>query len=134
MGVRVLLVEDHTDTQEMYRRVLTDEGATVAATGHAAAAAMLLATVDVVVTDVALPGDDGVWLLERARAKTPGVPVIGVSGYAKEQLAETAAAFDLLLLKPVDPWDLVDRIVEVLRDRSDRSSDAGFPPAPPAPV
>ena len=44
--------------------------------------------------------------------------MIGISGYAKEQTPRlAAAAFDLLLLKPVDPWDLVEKIAGLLRDR-----------------
>jgi hypothetical protein len=50
------------------------------------------------------------------RARTPGVPVIGISGFSREQTRRLeTAAFDLLLLKPIDPWDLGDRIAEVLR-------------------
>ena len=92
----------------------------MAATGRGALAVVLLGAggIDIVVTDVAMPGDDGVWLLEQVRAKAPGVPVIGISGYAKEQMPESVAAFDVLLLKPVDPWDLVKRIAEVLRGRA----------------
>ena len=105
-GARVLLVEDHADTREIYGRVLAEQGAVVTATGQVGVALEGLGIVDIVVTDVALPDADGVELLEQARVKAPGVPVIGISGYAKEQTPRLAAAFDLLLLTPVDPWDL----------------------------
>ena len=120
-GVRLLLVEDHADTREIYGRVLAAQGATVTAASRADAAAEVLGIVDIVATDVSMPDDDGVWLLEHVRATAPSVPVIGISGFTKEQLPESAAAFDLLLLKPVDPWDLVENIARVLQDRPRRT-------------
>lgn len=117
-GVRILLVEDHSDTRELYGRILAEQGATVTATGRVVAALEVLGIVDIIVTDVVMPDGDGVALLEYVRTKAPGVPVIGVSGFAKEQEPRlAAAAFDLLLLKPVDPWVLAERIASVLRQR-----------------
>lgn len=115
-GVHVLLVEDHRDTRDVYEQVLTALGAVVMATSGADAAVPHLPEADVVVTDIAMPDRDGVWLLEKARKKVPDVPVIAVSGHVPERSARIAnAAFDLLLLKPVDPWKLGADVVAVLR-------------------
>jgi CheY-like chemotaxis protein len=119
LGVRVVLVEDHEDTLEIFRQVLATAGAVVSAARCAQDAAVLLSSADVVVTDVAMPDRDGVWLLEEIRAKTPHVPVIAVSGYVMEQDARLAQAdFDMLLLKPVDPWQLCEEIERLLRKRA----------------
>jgi CheY-like chemotaxis protein len=73
--------------------------------------------VDVVITDYAMPGDTGLWLLERARERLRPVPVIVLTGYAELNAAELAAApFARVLRKPVDPW----RLCRVVRDVADR--------------
>jgi CheY-like chemotaxis protein len=115
-GVRVLLVEDHVDTLVMYEEVLTNFGAVVTTSTSARDAAEHLTTVDVIVTDIAMPADeDGIWLLEAAQRTRPSLPVIGISGYTREQLPRIAKAqFDVLLLKPADPWGLVDEIAMLL--------------------
>ena len=116
-GFRVLLVDDHVDTLDIFCQVLTS--AVVSAVRSAREAVLLLNSADVVVTDVAMPGADGVWLLDQIRAKTPQVPVIAVSGYAKDQEPRLAHAnFDVLLLKPVDPWRLCEEIDALVRKRA----------------
>jgi CheY-like chemotaxis protein len=117
-GIRVLLVEDHEDTRDMYAQVVAAAGALVTSAGSARDAVDVLHLADVVVTDVGMAGDDGVWLLEQIRAKTSALPVIAVSGYVKDQDPRLVkAAFDLVLLKPVDPWRLCEEIGAVLFHR-----------------
>jgi CheY-like chemotaxis protein len=116
LGIRVLVVEDHQDTRDIYTHVLEAAGAVVESTKSAQDAVPLLHTADVVVTDVAMPGEDGVWLLEQVPALPRHVPVVAVTGYVREQDPRLAnAAFDLLLLKPVDPWRLCDEIESLVR-------------------
>jgi two-component system OmpR family response regulator len=122
LGIHVLLVEDHEDTRDMYAQALTAAGAVVDLARSAQDAALLLNTADVVVTDVAMPGEDGICLLEQIRAKTSRLPVIAVSGYVKEQDQRLARAnFDVLLLKPVDPWRLCEEIEMLLSKSSSRA-------------
>ena len=118
LGVRVLLVEDHEDTRDIYAHILGAEGAHVIAAASARDAASLLDNADVVVTDVGLPGEDGIWLLAQARERAAHVPVIGVSGWVAAQDARLAqAAFDVLFLKPLDPWRLCEEVAAVLHSR-----------------
>ena len=118
LGVRILLVEDDDDTLDIYGQVLAAAGAAVSAARSAEEAALLLGSADAIVTDVAMPGEDGVWLLEQVRAKSPHLPVIAVSGYAKEQDARLAqATFDACLLKPFDPWRLCEEIEALIGKR-----------------
>src|SRR4051794_18628543 len=106
-GIRILVVEDHSDSRDMLEEALVFLGASVISVAMAEAAAARLGEADVVVTDYALPGHDGVWLLEQIKASALGIPVILVSGYAPSQIPTVAAApFVLKLLKPIDPLDL----------------------------
>jgi CheY-like chemotaxis protein len=66
----------------------------------------------------ALPGDDGVWLLERVNKEPRPIPVIAVSGYDAGQKPRLAAApFARRLLKPVDFKRLCREIADVLGHR-----------------
>jgi two-component system response regulator YesN len=75
--------------------------------------------VDVVITDVAMPGVDGVWLLEQINALPRPVPVIAMSGYAERHVSRFAQApFARKLLKPVEGSQLTDVVCEILRARA----------------
>ena len=83
-GIHVLIVEDHEDSRDLWERVLQYAGALVTAAGSARQALDLCATVrpDVVVTDLSMPPEDGVWLAEELRSRGDQMPRIAVSGYA----------------------------------------------------
>jgi CheY-like chemotaxis protein len=115
-GLRVLVVEDHDDSRDVLEQALTYAGAAVTAAASAKAALESVDTVDVVVTDIAMPGHDGLWLLDEIRRRERRIPVIALSGYSDayvERLAQ--ATFDRVLRKPVDPWILADEIAAVAR-------------------
>jgi len=118
-GIRVLVVEDHTDSRDMLEEALQFLKATVTTARTAEAAAARLAEADVVVTDYALPGHDGIWLLDQINSCVRPVPVILVSGFAATQVPAVAeAVFALKLLKPVDPFELGRQIALVMRQGS----------------
>jgi CheY-like chemotaxis protein len=62
-GIRVLVVEDHSDSLDLLLQSLPFMGATVAVAGSAREALPMIVNADVVITDFAMPGEDGVWLL-----------------------------------------------------------------------
>ena len=106
-GLCVLVVEDHSDSRDMFEQALAYLGATVITAATAEAGLARLQEADVLVTDDALPGHDGVWLLERAHTVKPQMPVFLLSGFAASQVpAVAAAAFTLKILKPIDPLEL----------------------------
>jgi CheY-like chemotaxis protein len=116
---RVLLVEDHQDTRQMYAEYLrlsfdVEEAADAAEALRLAAARHP----DVVVTDVSLPGMDGYELIARLRgaAATRAVPVITLSGYGSDLDARRPAGAhpDRSLLKPCLPDALQAAIAELL--------------------
>jgi two-component system, cell cycle response regulator DivK len=72
---------------------------------------------DVVVTDIAMPGMDGLEMtrLLRADAPTRYLPIIAVSGQASDRAREAGA--DVVLVKPCEPDRLLRVIEHVLKTR-----------------
>jgi two-component system CheB/CheR fusion protein len=122
-GVRVLLVEDDVDARESFTEILAGAGANLLAVGSAAEgrAALRRFTPDVILSDIAMPGEDGYSFLRSVRAlgaPEHGAPAIAVSAAATVADGELAkaAGFDLHLLKPVD----AHRLVSAVREMTDR--------------
>jgi CheY-like chemotaxis protein len=115
-GIRILVVEDHHDSRDVLDQTLRFQGATVEVAATASDAVRSLERADVVVTDFAMPERDGVWLLEQVARSPRPIPVILVSGFSAMQVEAIASApFARKLLKPVDPWQLSQDILSVLR-------------------
>ena len=72
---------------------------------------------DVVVTDLAMSGRDGRWLLDQVRTSARPVPVIAVTGY-DEDYDLSKARFARVLTKPVDSETLAAEILHVLGRKS----------------
>lgn len=112
----VLLVEDDRDTREMYSEFLSYAGLRVEATSSASRALERARDErpDVVVTDIAMPGMDGLELSRRLRATPPTreVPIIAVSGNPTERARD--AGCDVVLEKPCAPDRLLHAIEDVL--------------------
>jgi signal transduction histidine kinase/CheY-like chemotaxis protein len=114
-GLRVLVVEDDDDARTMIETVLTGQGASVRTFPAAGAAldALGLEHVDVLVSDIEMPGTDGYQLIRelRLRPSTLGgnVPALALSAYARteDRLRALRAGFQLHLAKPVQPSELV---------------------------
>jgi CheY-like chemotaxis protein len=116
-GSRILVVDDHQDTCDLMEQALTHAGASVVAAFSAREALGALGSVDVVVTDYSMPGETGLWLLERIREQPRPIPVLVVTGYADRYARELRQApFARVLRKPLDPWQLCDVIAAVLRE------------------
>jgi hypothetical protein len=116
-GVRVLVVDDNTDTREMLATVLDEQGAVTAVAGSAAEAiaSMLVTRPDVLVSDVGMPNEDGYSLLRKVRAIAP-IPAIALTAYTGPQDARMAelAGFDRHLAKPIVPARLVDAVARLV--------------------
>ncbi len=112
--MRVLLVEDDDDNRELMAEVLTVAGCTVhpVASGPEALRTLAERTVDVVVTDLGMPGMGGLELARAAKAIAPSVPVVVVTGWAERDDVERARGreVDSVLLKPVDPDALTEAV------------------------
>jgi two-component system CheB/CheR fusion protein len=126
---RVLLVEDHQDTRQMYAEFLGIEFEVVtAADGEQALDLMRSHLPDVLVTDLSLPGIDGFELIARVRgdASFPAIPIVCLSGYgghAHEQRAR-AAGCDRILQKPCMPDKLSEIVAELVQEAASRRNPA----------
>jgi CheY-like chemotaxis protein/nitrogen-specific signal transduction histidine kinase len=120
-GVRVLLVEDEPDSRECIAHTLAQHGAEVTAVGSAAEAFALLAVSppDVLISDLAMPDEDGFSLIRRVRALPPEqggrTPATALSAYARaeERARALLAGFDLHLAKPVDAAQLAAAVLDL---------------------
>ncbi len=115
--VRVLLVEDDDDNRELMAEVLAAAGFEVvsAASGKEGLRSLSERSVDVIVTDVGMPGMGGLELAAAAKAVAPSVPILVVTGWAEREDIETAREVDAVLVKPVDPDTLAQAVADVAR-------------------
>ncbi|HEX8301941.1 GAF domain-containing protein [Sphingomonas sp.] len=116
-GTRVLLVEDNQQVREFACELLADLGCLVAPAQGASEALSLLETetVDLVLTDVVMPGITGVELARILRERMPGLPVLLATGYSEEILKNE---HDFTVLpKPYDAQSLMEAMGAMLSDR-----------------
>jgi signal transduction histidine kinase/integral membrane sensor domain MASE1/CheY-like chemotaxis protein len=119
-GLRVLVVDDHGDARELLGLVLRERGAEVLMAAGVPEALEVLArsVVDVLVSDLAMPGADGYALIEAVRAtRGTAMPAVALTAYAGREVRERAiaAGFTAHATKPVNPEDLVELIRKLRR-------------------
>jgi putative two-component system response regulator len=123
---QILIVDDDQRMLDALRRALHDHcddwAMTFVSQPEAAWQRLLEATYDAVVTDVMMPGLNGLDLLERMRQtdKTKHVPVVVLTGLNDHDLKEKAlnlGAVDLLN-KPVEPGQLIARLRNMLQTKA----------------
>jgi CheY-like chemotaxis protein len=118
-GKRILLLEDDTDSRESMTMLLELAGAKVVSTPTAedALAALRHTEFDAVVTDVAMPGRSGFWLVGQIRqlAARPTIPVLAVTGHPFPRDGMLRAGFDEQMLKPVTPSVLYQTLSQLMR-------------------
>jgi CheY-like chemotaxis protein len=108
-GVRVLVVDDARNVREVVTDILTQDGATVTAVGSAeeALAALERERPDVLLSDLAMPGKGGYWLIGQIRALPPergGVtPAAALTAYTgpEHRASVLRAGFQLHVEKPI---------------------------------
>src|SRR5262249_62249187 len=109
----VLGVDDEPDAKGLARRLREEHGAFVTPAASAAEALERLAggTLDVMVSDIGMPGMDGYELIRRVRAGSAArdVPAVALTAYARSEDRARAlgAGYQAPLTKPVEPQELV---------------------------
>lgn len=127
-GKSVLVVDDNEDTRQVLRAMLEALGARVATAASVDEARTALAreVPDVMVTDLAMPGEDGFGLLEYCRhheePRLQTLPIMALSAYGTPQAQSRvlAAGFDAYLTKPVE----FSEVGSILRDLALRRSSS----------
>ena len=102
VSASALLVEDERAVRQVVERALRLHGMTVYSAEDAEAAAMILdehgADIDLMISDVVMPGVDGVTLMNTVRARFPAMAVILMSGYAEPPLRREAGRQETVFL------------------------------------
>jgi signal transduction histidine kinase/CheY-like chemotaxis protein len=120
-GRHILLVDDDPLVLRVFEAQLVEAGHAVLAVGGGAAALAVLdrgEAVDLLVSDLSMPGIDGLELIRAAQGRRPGLPAVLITGHPVEAAASAeegarAAAFQLMH-KPVSGPYLADRIAAML--------------------
>jgi PAS domain S-box-containing protein len=113
-GLRVLVVDDEPDSNEVVSAVLASCGAEVRVAGSAAEGLDELRhwKPDVLVSDIGMPGEDGYAFLGKVRAlggETGRIPAIALTAYAttEDRVRIFSAGFQVHIAKPIEPAELV---------------------------
>lgn len=122
-GVNVLLVDDDSDTLQLMAMALSRRQANVTAVSSAGEAmqAIRQKRPDVLVSDIAMPDEDGYGLIKRVRSlengETQSIPAVAITAYAKEEDRKRAlsSGFQIYLAKPVEPAELVSVVARAAR-------------------
>jgi signal transduction histidine kinase/ActR/RegA family two-component response regulator len=130
---RVLLVDDEPTANEALQALLESCGAEVRVAGSAAQALQTLDVwkPDVLISDIAMPEEDGYALITKIRARSPehggDIPAAALTAYAKieDRVKILAAGFQMYLSKPADPSELIAVVASLAVRR--RTSIAASP-------
>jgi CheY-like chemotaxis protein len=117
-GVRVLVVDDARIVREVVTDILKQDGATVTAVGSAeeALAALQRERPDVLLSDLAMPGKGGYWLIGQVRALPPerggATPAAALTAFAgpEHRASVLRAGFQFHVEKPVG----LDALIEIV--------------------
>jgi CheY-like chemotaxis protein len=131
---RVLLVDDHRDTLDMYVIGLQASGFDVVPVDGAAAARAVLSTMspDVIVTDVRLADECGIALARTLRTlpHLRRTPIVLLTGDPRHTSPDATACWQRVMLKPCTPITLADVLRAVLDPASLTHTDLISEPAP----
>ena len=116
---RVLIVEDEPTDRVILGKLLERAGHKVyfASDGEEAFKTYLKNSIEIVVTDLNMPHVDGLEFIEAVLALFPEAVIIAVSGKGPDDLESAkSAGARVALSKPIDPWELLEAILEVAPD------------------
>jgi PAS domain S-box-containing protein len=123
-GLRILVVDDEADARDLLAIRLQQYGADVITAASARAALESLALQkphpDLIVSDIAMPGEDGYSLIRQVRAMEPEqggrIPAIAVTAYSRatDRMQALAAGFQMHVPKPVNAAELAQAIAGIV--------------------
>ncbi|MBD1863348.1 MULTISPECIES: PAS domain S-box protein [Trichocoleus] len=121
-GVSVLVVDDENDARELLQTILEQSGANVTAVASVAEAIAAYENLqpDILISDIAMPGEDGYALIHRVKTlehhPVKPMPAIALTAYAREedQAQALSAGFQMHFAKPVEPTSLVSALANLL--------------------
>ncbi|HVR71265.1 MAG TPA: response regulator [Vicinamibacteria bacterium] len=124
-GLKILVVDDDLDTRELLDWVLRRAGAEVASAGSAREAleALEKERFHILISDIAMPEEDGYALLGKVRALPPEhggrIPAIALTAHSlvQDRLQSLRAGFQSHVPKPVVPEELVEVVTSIIHLR-----------------
>jgi len=124
-GETILLVEDESSVRNLAQRMLASAGYRVLVAADAESALRISAAhageIDLLVTDVVMPGMNGRQLSERVHQARSGIATLFISGYPDDRLlVSDATPSPPFLQKPFETETLLGRVRELLRERHGR--------------
>lgn len=128
-GVRVLLVDDDSETLKLMAVLLTEYKATVQTASSVIEALEVFEWYrpDVLISDVAMPGEDGYSLIQKIRAREAEAAdnrmtrAIALTAYARveDRMHALSAGFNMFVPKPVEPVELITSIAALAEQGTD---------------
>src|SRR5262249_47879023 len=127
VGLRALVVDDEDDARVLIETALTQYGADVVAVSSAEEAYTLITAtppqgrLDVMVTDIGMPGEDGYSLIHRVRewerARGSHTPAVALTAYGRieDRVRALNAGFKRHAARPVEPAELAAVIASLIR-------------------
>ena len=125
-GLKILVVDDDQDTRDLLEWVLRRVGAEVVAVPSAKAAMEALEheRPNIIVSDIAMPEEDGLSLMRRIRAlpreRGGRIPAVALTAHSmvQDRLQSLRAGFQSHVPKPVVPEELVEVVTSIVHLRS----------------
>ena len=132
--MKVLLVDDDPDTLQILSMMLVESKANVQTAASVAQAMEILEWYqpDVVVSDLAMPGEDGYSLIRKVRAleaKTGRqTPVVALTSYVRveDRARALSSGFNMFVPKPVQPDELINAIASLAEVETVYEGRPGF--------
>ena len=124
-GLTILVVDDERDSLDIVHYVLADMAATIVTASTAYEALQMIDSLkpDLMVSDIGMPGMDGMELVRRIRgsgnAQVAGVRALALTAFSRKEdrLRSLEAGFDDYLSKPVAPAELVRAVLTLCDNR-----------------
>jgi two-component system, cell cycle sensor histidine kinase and response regulator CckA len=117
----ILLVEDEGFVREMAAGILESAGHRVFRASNATEAMKIFERyrkiIDLLVTDIVLPGKNGQYIAEEMRVLSPGLKVVFISGYAEKLISRGCPRTigDIYLSKPFSAHSFLEKIERLVR-------------------
>jgi CheY-like chemotaxis protein len=137
LGVRVLVVEDDTETRDILSAILERAGFSYRVATRASEALTVLDDwqPDVIVSDIGMPDMDGYAFVRQLRARPAaqggGIPALALSAFARAEDRELAlrCGYQAHVAKPVEPADLIKAITTLTGNTAGATADSADSPA-----
>jgi DNA-binding response OmpR family regulator len=116
---KILLAEDDPAVREFVRRALVHSGHDVTAVDDGLAAIEVLSAdqFDMLITDIVMPGMDGIALALKASKDRPSMPILMMTGYAAERQRahNLEALIHKVIAKPFSLRDICNAVADILK-------------------